>query len=237
MAIRVPSGFVLLLATVFLAGCASSGVTGTKSTVANETILEPPRVIIGEFTASPDKIRPNSELAAHFEKRRTPVTAEELKLGRQLGGRVSAKLVEQLKDMGINALPQANAGPLGTNDALVEGYFVTVNEGSRLKRMLIGFGSGAAELRTLVQFYQERNGGLRDLGFAEIEAEGGKMPGMIVPLGIGAATDEVVRGAVVGGGVAVVKEVGPESIEAAANRTAEEISGFIKKAYEKRGWF
>jgi hypothetical protein len=125
---------------------------------------------------------------------------------------------------------------MALNDGLIEGFFVTVDEGSRLQRMLIGFGAGAAELRTLVEIYQMTDTGLRDLGFVEIQAEGGKMPGMIVPLGVGAATDNVIRGAVVGGGVAAVKEIGPETLDAAAERTADQISRRIKESYEKRGW-
>jgi hypothetical protein len=33
-----------------------------------------------------------------------------------------------------------------------------------------------------------------------------------------------------------VKEVGPETIEAAAERTASEVVDLIKQGYEKRGW-
>ena len=232
----VRKGFIPLLGLVFLAGCASSGVTRSESKVANEMLPEPPRVVIGEFSSSPDRIPARPELAGYFDERDQPVTAGELELGRELGERVAAKLVEDLNGMGINAVRQAAAGPLALNDGLIEGYFVTVDEGSRLQRVLIGFGAGAAELRTLVEVYQMTDSGLRDLGFVEIEAEGGKMPGMVVPLGVGAATDNVLRSAAIGGGISVVKEVGPETLDAAAERTAEEISGRIKASYEKRGW-
>ena len=229
-------GFVPLFCLAFLAGCASSGVSRTGSKVANETIPEPPRVVIGEFSSSPERIPQRPELAGHFDERDKPVTAGEIELGRQLGERVAVKLVEDLNGMGINAVRQAAAGQMALNDALVEGYFVTVDEGSRLQRVLIGFGAGAAELRTLVEFYQMTDTGLRDLGFAEIEAEGSKMPGMVVPLGVGAATDNVLRSAAIGGGIAAVKEIGPETLDAAAERTAAEISSHIRKSYEKRGW-
>ena len=87
-----------------------------------------------------------------------------------------------------------------------------------------------------VEVYQMTDSGLTNLGFAEIEAEGGMLPGMLVPVGAGAATGNLLRGAIVGGVVATVKEIGPETIEAAAERTAEEIAEAIENAYEERGW-
>ena len=226
----------LFLGLLILAGCASSGVEKRESTAAADTAVKPKRVVIGEFTATPDRIPDRPEIAAYFEDREAPPTAEEIELGQALGDQVANQLVSQLNEMGIPAVREETAGALGDSDALLEGYFVTIDEGDRLQRMLIGFGAGASELRTLVQVYQMQGSNLVDLGFAEIEAEGGNLPGMLVPVGAGAATGNLLRGAVVGGAVAGVKEIGPETIEAAAERTAEEIAGAIKEGYEKRGW-
>ena len=230
-------GFLIpVIGCAFLIGCASSDVEKMQSNVENETIAQPSRIVVGEFTASPERIGESMEAASYFEAREEPITPEEIELGRALGERVEENLVANLRDLGIAAERQAAAGELALNDALIEGYFVTVNEGSQLQRMLIGFGMGAAELRTLVQVQQKTATGLRTLGLAEIEAEGGNLPGMLVPVGIGAATGNVVKSAAISGGVAAVKEVGPETIEAAAERTASEISALIEQGYEKRGW-
>ncbi len=118
---------------------------------------------------------------------------------------------------------------------MITGQFVTVDEGSRAGRVLIGFGKGSGELRTHVEGYLVEQGGHRLLGSREIKAEGGKTPGLIAPA-IGAVAMSNPVGLVVGGVLAITKETGPETIEAAAKRTAEEIAGELKKAFKKQGW-
>jgi hypothetical protein len=229
--IWVVAGCLLLVA-----GCASSDVDTMERKAADQELVKPNRVIVQDFTASPEQVRPGSEIAKYFEDREEPVTDGERELGRELGSKAAEKIVAKLQEIGIAAERAAAAGAPASSDALIEGYFVTIDQGDRLQRMLIGFGMGAAELRTVVEVYQMTQSGLKNLGFAEIEAEGGNMPGMLVPLGAGAATGNLARSAVIGGGVSVVKEVGPETIEAAAERTASEVVDLIKQGYEKRGW-
>ena len=221
---------------LFLAGCASSDVEKTESKAANQELAKPNRIVVADFTASPERIRPGSEIAEYFEDREEPVTDGERELGYELGASAAEKIVAKLQEIGISAERAAAAGALAPSDVLIEGYFVTIDQGDKLQRMLIGFGMGAAELRTIAEVYQMTQSGLKNLGFAEIEAEGGNMPGMLVPLGAGAATGNLARSAAISGGVSVVKEVGPETIEAAAERTASEVVDLIKQGYEKRGW-
>jgi Domain of unknown function (DUF4410) len=81
---------------------------------------------------------------------------------------------------------------------VLRGYFVSIDEGSATKRVLIGFGSGAAEIRVAVEGYQMTAQGLRLLGRGEIRSGGGKLPGMALPPAVLAATANPI-GLVVGG--------------------------------------
>ena len=71
---------------------------------------------------------------------------------------------------------------------------------------------------------------------SEIEAGGGKTPGMILPAIIGIATGEYVRSAIIGGGLALYKELGPEKITGAANRTADTIAKELRNIFRRQGW-
>ena len=102
--------------------------------------------------------------------------------------------------------------------------------------MLIGFGAGASELKTLVEGYLVTKDGLKPLDPAEIKATGGKMPGMLVPVVGGALAGEAGRSAVISGSMNVVQELGPESMNAAAKRTAKEIAKVFQNAFQRRGW-
>ena len=224
----------LLMALAVLAGCASSDVTSRRSFEGELT--KPARVVVYDFSATPQDVPADSVLAGQFARREAPQSEEEIALGRDLGSRVAKRLVETLNELGIPAERAADGAVPQLGDGVIKGAFVSVDEGSRLKRMLIGFGAGAAELRTVVEGYQLRETGLFPLGSAEIEAGGGKMPGVLAPVGVGAAAGRAATSAIVSGGANVVKEVGPESIEAASLRTAEEISKIVEEAYRKRGW-
>jgi hypothetical protein len=163
----------------------------------------------------------------------TPV---EVELGRQLGRLVAKHLVGNLNQVGIEAQPVASAPVPRIGDAVIRGEFIVMDEGSRIQRLFIGFGAGAADLRTLVEAYQVTATGLRPLGSAEIEAAGGRMPGVLVPIGLGAAFGNVAVSAAIAGISKFAQEAGPETIDAAARRTAGEISRLIIDAYRERGW-
>ncbi len=225
---------VLLLGLGFLAGCASSDVTSRK-TYQGE-IAKPARVIVYDFSATPQDVPADSVLAGQFAQRDAPQSEEEIALGRDLGARVAKRLVENLNNLGIVAERAADGAVPRLGDGVIKGAFVSVDEGSRVKRMLIGFGAGAAELKTVVEGYQLREAGLYPLGSAEIEAGGGKMPGVLAPVGISAAAGRATTSAVISGSANVVKEIGPESIESASLRTAEEITKIVEEAYRERGW-
>ncbi len=218
-----------LIALLVLAGCASSDVTARRSYVGDEEIARPGRIIVHSFAATPGYIPADAAIAGQYDRRATPQSAQEVAVGRKLGDQVATRLVDEILKMGLPAERAGSGPPPQLGDLIIKGEFVSIDEGSRLKRMLIGFGAGAAELKTFVEGYQVTASGLRPLGSAEVEAGGGKMPGMLVPIGIGAS-------AAISGGLNVAQELGPESMRSAANRTAEEIAKVLEKAFKKRGW-
>jgi Domain of unknown function (DUF4410) len=221
---------------LLLAGCASSGVTQRQSTAAAQELARPQLVIVYDFAGTRADLPPDSVIARYYQERSVRQTVKEVELGRQLGRLVAQNLVGELNKAGITAQRVAAAPVPRIGDAVIRGEFIVANEGSRLTRVLIGFGAGKAELKTLAEAYQVTATGLVPLGSAQIEAAGGKLPGMLVPVGIGAAAGTVVTSAAISGASNLAQEVGPETIAAAAERTAKEISKLIVNAYKKRGW-
>jgi hypothetical protein len=101
----------LLMGLFFLVGCASSGVEKKETTAAGEDMVKPNRIVIGEFTATPDRIPDRAEIAAYFEDREEAPSAEEIALGHALGDQVAQDLVSKLNEMGIPAVREETAGP------------------------------------------------------------------------------------------------------------------------------
>jgi len=227
-------GLSLCLLLGLLTACASSDVESRREYEGELT--EPNLIVVYDFSATPQDVPPNSALYGLVERRDVPQTAEEVELGRLLGARVAEKLVADLNGRGIPAARAAEGAVPQVGDAAIKGTFVALDEGHRLKRVLIGFGAGAAELGSVVEAFQMRADGLHPLGHGEVVAGGGQMPGVLVPVGAGAAAGTAATSAVISGSVNLVKETGPESIEGAADRTATEVADTIEDVYKKRGW-
>jgi hypothetical protein len=229
-----------ILAACFVAislavGCARTNVDDRERTLANEAIAEPTQIVVYDFASTLPPITPDSAIAGLYRER-TPRTPEEVALGRRLGARVSAHLIDELVEEGIPATAAMTGIVPVPGEAVLYGEFVSIDEGSRVKRMLVGFGAGSAELKTLVEGYIVTASRLVPLGSAEVETSGGRMPGMLVSLGAGAAVGTLATSAAIGGASNVLQELGPEDMDAAAKRTAEEIAELVIDAYEERGW-
>lgn len=227
---------VLLVGLCLLWGCASTEMTARRSNVGEERIARPSRIIVYNFAATPDDVPADSAIADLYARRATPQSDAEIELGRQLGRQVAAKLVQEILAMGMPAELADSGPPRQEGNIVLYGEFISIDEGSRAARMLVGFGAGAAELKTLVEGFQVTASGLRPLGSAEFRTAGGKLPGIVVPLGVGAATGRTRTTAVIAGGANIVQELGPESMRAAANRTAKDIAQILQDAFKKQGW-
>ena len=227
---------VAVCALFAVTGCASSSVSARRDFVGAEKLIKPGRIIVHDFVATPDDLPPDAAVHGHYQRREQAQTPEQVELGRELGRQVADRLVENILEMGLPA-ERAGSGPAASpGDVVIKGEFISIDEGNRAKRILIGFGSGAAGLDTLVEVYQVTSQGLRPLGSAEVTAAGGKMPGMLVPVAGGAVAGHAAKSAVISGGISAAKEFGPESIQGAAKRTADEISKLLEKDFDKRNW-
>jgi hypothetical protein len=223
-----------LFALVVVAGCASTEVT-ERQRYQGEALTRPDRIIVHDFTANPADVPPYSAFAAQMAGAATP-TAQQIEIGRKLGAEVAKQLVADLRGMGLPAVQAAGQPAPRADDIVLRGYFVSVDEGSATHRVLVGFGTGAAELRTAVEAYQMTAQGLRPLGRGEIRSGGGDLPGMVVPLAVVAATANPI-GLVVGGAAKATGEAtGSETIQGAAKRTADEIAAQLRTAAEEQGW-
>jgi hypothetical protein len=101
--------------------------------------------------------------------------------------------------------------------------------------LTIGFGSGAAEMRAGVEGYQMTAQGLRLLGSGEVASGGGKMPGIVAPVAVLAATTNPI-GLVGGAAKLYGEETGSDTIERAAEQTADEVAAQLRTAAEEQGW-
>lgn len=224
--------WLLLAAGSLLVGCASTDATVIE-TSEDRVIPRPDRILVYDVAASEEDAAGNPSIEGRYSRREDPLTEDQIAVGRELGAAIAEQIVESLRELGLPAERATGTGVVPRmGDVLVRGEFIDIDEGSRVTRMLIGFGAGASELTTHFFTYVVTERGPEPVGEAEIETEGGKMPGMLLSMGVGG----LAQGAAVGGAAATAKEFGPESMGAAAERTAEKFMELVKPGLVRRGW-
>jgi len=223
-----------LLATLFAIGCASTKVSDHKQLVTGP-LPRPGEIWVYDFTANPADIPADSEMAK-ADKQATLPTEEEAAAGRQLGVGIATELVKAIQAAGMPAASATATTKPQLNDLVIRGYLISIEQGSTLKRMTIGFGAGGSELTTLVEGYQMTATGLRKLGSGTVGATASKGPGA----GLGAATWLITGnpvGLIVSGGLKVYGEAsGSSTIEGRAKATAKEIGDVLKTRFQSQGW-
>ena len=224
-----------VLALLLMAGCASTTVTESQS-YQGPRLARPDRIIVYDFAASASDLPAGYTVAVAVSAPATPPSADDLSLGRKLGAEVAKNLVAELQGMGLPAVQAGGQPAPRVGDVTILGYFVSIDPGSIAKRIALGFGSGAAELQTVVEEYLMTAQGLRRLGFDEISSTGPKGPGEALPLAVAAASGNPI-GLIVSSALKVGGEVsGSSTVEGSAKRTAKEIADQLKVAAQRQGW-
>jgi hypothetical protein len=225
----------VLLALVLVAGCASTQVSNRQSRIGNERIPRPNRILVYDFGVSPRDVAIDSGLAGQYDPQQEP-TQEQLEEGRELGAEVAGDLAARINDMGIPAERATGGTVPQLNDIVIRGYFVSIDPGSAAKRLVIGFGAGAADLQTVVEGYQMTDQGLRKLGSGTVTASGAKGPGAAVPAAVAIATANPI-GLIVTSAIKVQGEMsGRSTIKGRGEATAKTIAEQLKTRFEQQGW-
>ena len=224
-----------LFALVVVAGCASTTVTNRQALV-NAKLPRPDHIWVYDFVATPADVPADSAIAGQTSEHSAPQTAEQIATGRQLGADIATQLVEQIRGMGLPAERASSRTTPQINDIVIRGYLLSIDEGSAVKRVAIGFGSGASELRTAVEGYQMTGRGLRKLGSGTVDSGASKTPGAAAPAAVAIASGNPV-GLIVSSGMKVYGEAsGSSTIEGRGEQTAKEIADQLKTKFEQQGW-
>ncbi|WNM63582.1 DUF4410 domain-containing protein [Candidatus Nitrospira neomarina] len=231
------TGIVLgVFAIAVAAGCSSTKITETHPLYGKEKLPKPDRIYVYPFAATHSDLPPWSSAAKQHDPPGEPPSPEHLETGRKLGAAVAEELVSKIQQMGLISLVADAQTVPRVNDLLIVGYFGTFEEGSALKRMGLGFGSGAAEITTAAEGYQWTATGPRQLGSGKVDSAGNKMPGVALPIVVLAATANPI-GLIVGGGAKVYGQMsGKDTIEGAGKRTADAIAEHLEGKFKEQGW-
>ena len=203
--------------------------------------LPPPaRVLVHDLAVSPDEVKLDRGLSARLvgATQGTPRTEQEIAAGRQVASAISNGVVTELRKRGI--LAERAAGPAQgapVRDLLVEGQLISIDEGNRNERNIIGLGAGRSDVQADVQLlYQVPGREPLLLVNYEGAATSGRKPGMAETMGVGAIGRHLAAGAAVGAGAAAVSEAFRTDVRTDAERMGKELADRIAQYYASQGW-
>jgi Domain of unknown function (DUF4410) len=223
-----------LFVLVVEAGCASTKIT-QQTPMTAPGLARPKQIWVYDFVAAPSDMPSNSSIAGEVGAPSTPPTPEELETGRKFGAMIAQQLVSDLHDMGMPAIEAGPGSAPQVGDGVIRGYIVSTEGGSTggmVKRMVIGFGAGTAEMDTVVEGYVVTPQGWYRLGSGTLN----KTPGLVVPAAVAIATANPVGLIVVGGLKIAGAATGRSGLEGRAKSTANEIAAQLKIRFQDRGW-
>ena len=228
-----------------LASCAASLLTGCASTkVSSQSQYEgflarPNQVYVYNFAVSPDEVKLGTGIGSDIEEwaRKTPRTDQERAIGRQVSEALAKHLITEIQKLGLNAVRAGDAPSESGNNLAVQGQFISIDEGNRTERVVIGLGLGRSDVRTKVQVYDFANGKKTVADQFEVDAKSGRKPGAAETMGVGAAAGHLATSAAVSGGLAVGSEEFSANVDADADRTAKSIAKQLKTFFVPRDGF
>ncbi|MGO9603530.1 MAG: DUF4410 domain-containing protein [Candidatus Binataceae bacterium] len=231
----------LALGIFVLSGCAKATITPEQTAAAPVGVQQrPDKIVVYDFQVSADEVTENQgplqrayDAATKDEEQETEAR---LATGREAAHDLSGDLVKQLQALGFDAEVQPRGTPVSGNVLIIDGQFVTADEGNRARRMIIGFGAGASKLETQVRVSQTSAGGAATqlLSF-RTQSDSGKMPGAAVTMGAGAAA----QGATAASAVTAATSAGKvytSMLSTLADKTSKQITAYLSQYFATQGW-
>jgi hypothetical protein len=229
----------LAVGLLSLAACGSSHVQTAGPGVATRN-ARPDRIIVQDFAVQPGVVSLDSGIGARVVRAvgNAGTDADQSETAGKVVAKLSDTLVKELNTMGIPvAFGSATPSLVPTYTSLVvSGNILSIDEGNRTRRNVVGFGVGASKVTAKVDVYIRVPGEApRLLQSFNADSESGKKPGLAVA-GVGAAAGRAATAAAVGVGGSVASETLGATVEDDAARMGKEIAVSLKTLFADQGW-
>ena len=235
----LPGAVPIVLLAVVLTGCAGASVApGTNAMPTSSN--RPSTIYVYPFAASASDVTLNH---GFLQRTFTQLTdsnqnQSQLDLAHQTANTLADSIMQQLQNLGFTASKVARGTQVsGQNILIVDGEFLDINQGNRLKRMVIGLGAGEATLDTQVQVYQMANGANQQIMEFNVNANSGQMPGAAFTAPAGAAAGGTAAAVSLGMNLAAgAGKTYTSSVGVMAQRSAKQTVAYMSQYFATQGW-
>ena len=225
------------VAIALVAACSHASVQTTESYLGPR-LPRPNHIFVSYFSITPDEVRLDQGIAARI-KRATgdePMGQDEMRAALETQAALTEHIVNRLRQYGLPA-EVANHPSTGVNDLLVQGQIVSLDQGNRTRRMLVGLGAGKSSVGADAQIYHLTEAAPPRFMMAfEGKADSGRMPGAAETMGAGAAAQRIATSAALTGASHAAAETRRSSDTAEAGELADEIALRVGRLAVAQGW-
>jgi len=221
-----------LLGCFFIA-CGQTGIR--RAALVPETNLpRPTRILLYDFAASEQEVKEYQGIMRQQPNIKDASERERL-LAKEVKDALAEEVIEGLKPLGFVVERVGRETRATGSDLVIDGQFLTVDEGNPLHRLVIGFGTGGSMVQSQVQVYQGQE--VRKLMEFTTQSDSGKMPGAAPTLGAGAALQGGVTAGMVVANAAVsgVKTYKSDVARMAAG-SGDQVARYLSEFFAKQGW-
>ncbi len=217
-------------------------VTGCRATTQDVVtyggqLPRPQLVVVHDFTSLPGEVQLDTGIASRLREQAmqgTPLNEQQVQLRQKVTAIMSAQLVQEVRKLGMPAQSASMSTPVQGPTLSIEGQFLTIDEGNRTRRLLIGLGVGASHVRVAVQVFETVDGQHRLVEDFYTNARSSRKPGFGPLAGVGAATGAAAETTAVGVGTGVA--MGPQDAESDTKQAAVAITKQLAQFFARQGW-
>jgi Domain of unknown function (DUF4410) len=228
-----------LVAAFSLLGCAGASVTPEQTSSPMST-SRPSTIYIYDFAVNSGEVTLNQGFfqREYRDMSDSNQTQEQAQLAHQTAHALSFAIAGQLQKMGFYTVVLPRGTPVsGNNVLIIDGQFVDISEGNRLRRMVIGLGAGQSTIDTQVQLYQLADGVTKRLNDFKIHSDSGEMPGVAITGPGGAAAGGAAAAASLGANLAAsAGKTYTSSMKALTDRSASKTTAYLSQYFANQGW-
>ena len=162
-----------------LGACAPTTVETREDYSGTAALPRPYRVIVYDFAVSPDEVTLDQglpeKLVRSFQSAST--TEQERLVGQQVAQAIAQTMVEEIINGGLSAELARGSPPFPDNVILIKGQILSIDEGNRTTRTLVGLGVGRTHVEADAQVLYLAQGETTPRLLESMEAGGTVMSG------------------------------------------------------------
>ncbi len=236
---RLPGMLLCGVAIALLGGCSQSSVNVVNA-APGVGLVRPARVLVEDFAVDPGAVQLDQGIRARLLRAANGGSAgtDQAAAAQVTRRALTTTLVQRLRGYGLPAEAAAASATGGSGSTvIVQGRIVSVDEGNRTRRTLVGLGAGASSAKVEAQVFYVANGEQpRLLESFTADGDSGHAPGAAETMGVGAAAGSVAASAGASAGLNAVSSRRAAGDDDNARRVANVLAPEIGQYFARLGW-